>query len=73
MTKKDKKEEKISSKVSQAQEQYIIANNIDEAREIEKRNSPDIIKVKNQREKCIKERGEVKECELPDVKKKNIN
>lgn len=67
---KDKKQEKVSSKVSQAQEQYIIANNIDEAKEIEKRNSPEMIKVKNQREKCIKERGEVRECELPDVKRK---
>lgn len=65
-----KKDEKISSKVSQAQEQYIIANNIDEAREIEKRNSPEMLKVKKQREMCIKDRGEVIECELPDVKRK---
>lgn len=66
----NKTKEKVESKLSQAQEQYIIANNIDEAKEIENRNSPDVLKIKKQRNKAIQEKGELKEADLPDVKRK---
>jgi hypothetical protein len=66
----DKGEEKINSKISRAQEQYILANNISEAKEIENRNSPDIKRIKAQRQKALEEKGELNESELPDVKKK---
>jgi hypothetical protein len=62
--------EKINSKISRAQEQYIIANNIDEAKEIENRNSPDVKRIKEQRQKALAEKGELNESELPDVKKR---
>jgi predicted nucleic acid-binding Zn finger protein len=62
--------EKINSKISRAQEQYIIANNINEAREIENKNSPDIKRIKAQRQKALEENGELNESELPDVKRK---
>jgi hypothetical protein len=66
----DKGEERINSKISRAQEQYILANNISEAKEIENRNSPDIKRIKAQRQKALEEKGELNESELPDVKKK---
>lgn len=58
------------TKIDQAQEQYIVCNNIDEAKEIENRNSHESKKIKEQRFKTIYEKGEVKEFELPDVKRK---
>lgn len=65
----DKKNDKMS-KLSQAQEQYILANNIEEAREIENRNSPNAKRIKKQRENALVEKGTIKYSELPDVKMK---
>lgn len=63
----DKESGREVKKLSQAREQYIIANNIDEAREIEKMNSPESAKIKRERQKALNEKGELKEFELPDV------
>lgn len=71
-SKKDNKSGIENSKIAQAQEQYIVANNIEEARAIDSRNDPSSLKIKKQRNKVIQSKGLVLENELPDVRKKLI-
>lgn len=53
-----------------AQEIYIVAETPEDARKIDNLNDPTAKAVKRQREKIIKERGQVKEIELPDQQMK---
>jgi predicted Fe-Mo cluster-binding NifX family protein len=71
---KENKSEPVTrnSKIAKAQEVYIVANNIDEVKNIENMNSPSSRNVRKQRFQKVMKEGTVNHMDMPDVKNEYI-
>ena len=61
-----------NDKIAQAGEVYVFTDSEREAKAVESMNSPEASRIKKQRLNTIKEKGEVRESEMPDVIQDNI-